>query len=234
MKQLLRIAPTAVAYDLHPQYLSTKLALEMADVQQIGVQHHHAHIASCMAENGIADKVIGVALDGTGFGTDGKIWGGEFLVADFSGFERRADRVQALREARRVVRPGGPVFGAGISRWATRLDGMLRLRIYEQTPAALDLLGPLKRTGVMPPLVPGGFNGFAHRPRQLRAEFASAGLAVEDLVCVEGASFLLNDLDDRAADERAWQVILDSARAHERVPELMGLGSHLLATGVRR
>ena len=90
MKQLFRIAPTAVAYDLHPQYLSTKLALEMTDLQQIGVQHHHAHIASCMAENGITEKVIGVAFDGTGFGTDGKIWGGEFLVADFAGFERRA------------------------------------------------------------------------------------------------------------------------------------------------
>ena len=90
MKQLFRIAPSVVAYDLHPQYLSTKLALEMTDLQQIGVQHHHAHIASCMAENGITDKVIGVAFDGTGFGTDGKIWGGEFLVADFHGFERRA------------------------------------------------------------------------------------------------------------------------------------------------
>lgn len=90
MKQLFRIAPRAVAYDLHPQYMSTKLALEMTDLEQIGVQHHHAHIASCMAENGIRDKVIGVAFDGTGFGTDGKIWGGEFLIADFAGFERRA------------------------------------------------------------------------------------------------------------------------------------------------
>jgi hydrogenase maturation protein HypF len=90
MKQLFRIAPRYVAYDLHPQYLSTKLALEMTDVEHIGIQHHHAHIASCMAENGIADKVIGVAFDGTGFGTDGKIWGGEFLIADFAGFERRA------------------------------------------------------------------------------------------------------------------------------------------------
>jgi hydrogenase maturation protein HypF len=90
MKDLFRITPTAVAYDLHPMYLSTKLALEMTGVDKIGVQHHHAHIASCMAENGIAAKVIGVAFDGTGYGTDGKIWGGEFLVADFAGFERRA------------------------------------------------------------------------------------------------------------------------------------------------
>lgn len=147
---------------------------------------------------------------------------------------QRSDRVQALCEARRIVRPGGPVFAAGISRWAARLDAMLRLKVYEQVPAAAELIGSVERTGVLPALVPGGFNGFTHRPGQLRGEFRSAGLEVVDLVCVEGAAFLLNDLDDRAADDRAWQVILDTARAHERVAELMGLGSHLLATGVRR
>ena len=90
MKDLFRIEPKAVAHDLHPLYLSTKLALEMPGLEKIAVQHHHAHIASCMAENGVSGKVIGVAFDGTGFGTDGKIWGGEFLIADFAGFERRA------------------------------------------------------------------------------------------------------------------------------------------------
>ena len=105
MKELFRISPATVAYDLHPMYLSTKLALEMNGVEKIGVQHHHAHIASCMAENGIRDKVIGVAFDGTGFGTDGKIWGGEFLVADFSGFERRAHlRYMALAGGDTAVR----------------------------------------------------------------------------------------------------------------------------------
>jgi SAM-dependent methyltransferase len=147
---------------------------------------------------------------------------------------RRADRVQALGEAGRVVRAGGPVFAAAISRWAARLDGILRLRMYEQNPNVAEVVGTLERTGVMPPLLPGGFTGFTHRPGQLRAEFASAGLDVADFVCVEGAAYLLADLDDRVADERAWQVVLDTARAHERVPELMGLGSHLLATGFRR
>jgi hydrogenase maturation protein HypF len=90
MQELFRIEPRAVAYDLHPNYLSTKLALELTGLEKIGVQHHHAHVASCMAENGVTGKVIGVAFDGTGFGTDGKIWGGEILVADFAGFERRA------------------------------------------------------------------------------------------------------------------------------------------------
>jgi hydrogenase maturation protein HypF len=90
MKDLFRIQPVAAAYDLHPMYLSTKFALDLPAIEKIGVQHHHAHIASCMAENGLNEKVIGVAFDGTGYGTDSKIWGGEFLIADYSGFERRA------------------------------------------------------------------------------------------------------------------------------------------------
>jgi hydrogenase maturation protein HypF len=90
MQRFFRIAPVAVAHDLHPQYLSTRFALSLPGVEKIGVQHHHAHIASCMAENRLQGKVIGVALDGTGYGTDGKIWGGEFLVCDDAGFERYA------------------------------------------------------------------------------------------------------------------------------------------------
>ena len=88
MKRFYRIEPEVVGYDLHPGYLSTRAALEMQGVQKVGVQHHHAHIASCMAENGLREKVIGVSFDGTGYGTDGQIWGGEFLVCDFLGFER--------------------------------------------------------------------------------------------------------------------------------------------------
>ena len=90
LKKLFRVEPRAVAYDLHPAYLSTQYALRVPDLRKIGVQHHHAHIATCMAENGLRGKVIGVALDGAGYGTDGQIWGGEFLVADYGGFERRA------------------------------------------------------------------------------------------------------------------------------------------------
>ncbi len=89
LKRFFRASPVAVAHDLHPNYLSTRFALEESGLRPIGVQHHHAHIASCMADNGIEGKVIGIALDGTGYGTDGKIWGGEFLVCDFGGFERR-------------------------------------------------------------------------------------------------------------------------------------------------
>ncbi len=90
LKKLFRVEPRAVAHDLHPQYMSTQFAQRLALEPKIGVQHHHAHIASCMAENHLSGKVIGVAFDGTGYGTDGKIWGGEFLIADYRGFERRA------------------------------------------------------------------------------------------------------------------------------------------------
>ncbi len=89
MKRFFRVGPRAVAYDLHPGYMSTKFALDL-DLPKVGVQHHHAHIASCMAENHVREKVLGIAFDGTGYGTDGKIWGGEFLVADYTGFDRVA------------------------------------------------------------------------------------------------------------------------------------------------
>jgi hydrogenase maturation protein HypF len=90
MRRLFHVTPTAVAYDLHPGYLSSQFALQQTDLQPIGVQHHHAHIASCMAEHQIEGRVIGVAWDGTGFGTDGTIWGGEFLAAGYTGFDRYA------------------------------------------------------------------------------------------------------------------------------------------------
>ncbi len=94
-ERLFRIRPEVIAYDLHPDYLATRYALDRAEkqgIRAIGVQHHHAHIAACMAENGLSGErpVIGVAFDGTGYGTDGAIWGGEFLAADYHGFERAA------------------------------------------------------------------------------------------------------------------------------------------------
>jgi hydrogenase maturation protein HypF len=86
-QRLFSVAPEVVVHDLHPEYLSTKYALE-CDAELVGVQHHHAHIASCLADNGVAGPVIGVAFDGLGMGPDGTLWGGEFLVADLAGFMR--------------------------------------------------------------------------------------------------------------------------------------------------
>ena len=90
MKRFFRLTPRAAAHDLHPGYLSTRFAREMSGLPPIPVQHHHAHIASCMADNGLDGTVLGVAFDGTGYGADGNLWGGEFLVCDYSGFTRAA------------------------------------------------------------------------------------------------------------------------------------------------
>jgi hydrogenase maturation protein HypF len=99
-KKLFYIEPKVVAYDLHPDYLSTQYALSTPDIPRIGVQHHHAHVVSAMAENGMEGNVIGVALDGTGFGLDGTIWGGEFIKANLRDFDR-------LAHLKKVPMPGG-------------------------------------------------------------------------------------------------------------------------------
>lgn len=91
MERLLEIEPEAVVCDLHPAYHSVEVAEKMAERKRIPlfkVQHHYAHVASCMAENGYTDPVIGVSYDGTGYGPDGTIWGGEILVADLEGYSR--------------------------------------------------------------------------------------------------------------------------------------------------
>ena len=89
-QRILEVHPQILAYDLHPDYFSTKWALAQTGMQRVGVQHHHAHVAACMAENHLDGRVIGIALDGTGYGTDGAIWGGEVLIADYAGFHRAA------------------------------------------------------------------------------------------------------------------------------------------------
>lgn len=99
LKAVYRIQPEAVVHDLHPGYLSTQWALRQGR-KLFGIQHHYAHVGSVMAEYGLKGPVIGVAFDGTGYGTDGNLWGGEFMIADISGFEH-------LAQFRYVPLPGG-------------------------------------------------------------------------------------------------------------------------------
>ena len=115
--RLFRLQPQLVAYDLHPDYLATRYARERlaADpaLSGVGVQHHHAHIAACLADNGRSGPALGVAFDGTGYGVDGTIWGGEFMQADLGGFQR-------LGHLRAFALPGGE---AAIRRpWRTALS----------------------------------------------------------------------------------------------------------------
>ena len=99
LRHLCGVTPELVAHDLHPEYLSTKLAAEL-DLPPVAVQHHHAHVASCLVDHGRTGPVLGVAFDGLGYGTDGTLWGGEFLVADLVGSER-------VGHLAPVVLPGG-------------------------------------------------------------------------------------------------------------------------------
>ncbi len=99
-ERLFAVTPEVVAHDLHPEYLSTKYALERDGVELIGVQHHHAHLAACLAERAIEARAVGAIYDGTGYGTDGTVWGGELLVGDVAGFERAGS-------LRAVPLPGG-------------------------------------------------------------------------------------------------------------------------------
>jgi len=92
-EKLFRVKPIAIAHDLHPNYLATRYAQERAQRENLptfNIQHHHAHVAACMAEHGLTEPVIGVSFDGTGYGDDGAIWGGEFLVADAKFYQRAA------------------------------------------------------------------------------------------------------------------------------------------------
>ncbi len=87
-ERLFAVEPEIVAHDLHPQYLSTRYALEREGVPHVGVQHHHAHLAACLAEHGEAGPAIGAIYDGTGYGPDGTVWGGELLAGGLAGYER--------------------------------------------------------------------------------------------------------------------------------------------------
>jgi hydrogenase maturation protein HypF len=135
-EQLFSLRPSCIAHDQHPDYASTRYARRRAadnGVPAIGVQHHHAHMASCMAEHGLADPVIGVTFDGTGFGPDGAVWGGEFLVGDFDGFKRAA-------HFRYVPMPGGELAARHPWRMAAAhlMDARATCAAYEnRLPAAL-------------------------------------------------------------------------------------------------
>src|SRR5262249_47660504 len=87
-ERMFAVAPEVVVHDLHPGYLSTAYALEREGVNLIGVQHHHAHLAACLAEHGRRGPAVGAIFDGTGYGLDATVWGGELLVGDLATFER--------------------------------------------------------------------------------------------------------------------------------------------------
>ncbi|MDX3187323.1 carbamoyltransferase HypF [Streptomyces sp. MN03-5084-2B] len=184
-KHLFDVDPVLVAHDLHPEYLSTKYALDQ-DVELLGVQHHHAHIAACLADNGHEDPVLGVAFDGTGFGPDGTIWGGEFLLADLSGYER-------LTHLRPVAMPGGVT--AIRQPWR-----MAASYVDELGRPADETIVKLKRSGLNSPLTSSAGRLF---------DAAAALLGVRDTITYEGqAAIELEQLAD-PAEKSAYPARID-------------------------
>jgi hydrogenase maturation protein HypF len=189
-QRLFDIDPTVVAHDLHPEYLSTKHALAMTGVELVGVQHHHAHIASCLADNGEPGPVIGVAFDGLGYGLDGTIWGGEFLLADLSGFERLAHLAP-------VPMPGGT---AAIRQPWRMAAAYLAAAYGEDLPADLDVVRRNEsRWQPVLAMARGGVNSPYTSSAGRLFDAVSALLGVRDTINYEGqAAVELEQLADPA------------------------------------
>jgi len=126
-QELLDVRPEVVACDMHPGYVSVHYARSL-NLRRMSVQHHHAHVVSCMAENGVTGEVVGVACDGTGYGTDGSVWGCEVLVCDEADFERTG-------HLRRYPLPGGDA--AAVDTWRPAA-GLLHAAFGERWPDAAE------------------------------------------------------------------------------------------------
>ena len=129
-KRLFAVEPAVVAHDLHPEYLSTKYAQDLDGVALMGVQHHHAHLAACLAEHGETGPAVGAIFDGTGYGEDGTVWGGELLHGGLSGFERAGLSAPGPDAGRRSGRAGAVADGLLVAR------GGIRRRSAAAAPAA--------------------------------------------------------------------------------------------------
>jgi len=140
-KRLFAVEPEVVVHDLHPEYLSTKYALELDGIELVGVQHHHAHLAACLAEHGEPGPAIGAIFDGTGYGFDGTVWGGELLYGDVRSFER----VGSLMA---VALPGG----ARAIKQPWRMACAWLVASGLEPPAAWRPIGELARSGLASPL----------------------------------------------------------------------------------
>lgn len=208
-EQLFQIKPQLVAHDLHPDYLATRYALARAEAEglpTVGVQHHHAHIAAVMAEHGLpGDRpVIGVAFDGTGYGEDGAVWGGEFLIADYGGYERAAHLAyaplpggeKAIREPWRMAL--GWLAQAGVP-WDEALPPMQHALRLEHGETALAALRRQLASGLNAPPTSSIGRLF---------DAAAALIGVRQVVSYEAqAAIELEALVDAAVEERypfAW------------------------------
>jgi len=183
--RLFEVAPELVAHDLHPEYLSTKHAKDLLGVELVGVQHHHAHIASCLADNGVAGPVLGVAFDGLGHGEDGTIWGGEFLLADLVGYQR-------VGHLAPVPLPGGAAAIREPWRMAAAYGVPGDLEVARRNEERWEAVVALARGGAGSPATSSAGRLF---------DAVAAVLGVRDRVTYEGQAAI--ELEGRAHESRA-------------------------------
>jgi hydrogenase maturation protein HypF len=143
MERFLGVAPEIIAHDLHPEYLSTEYARSRPEAVKVGVQHHHAHVASAMAEHGLSGPVLGVAYDGTGYGLDGSAWGAELLLADYGRFER-------LATFRAIRLPGAHGVGRYFDAFGAVVLKRPRSRFEGQVALALNMAARSAERGAYP------------------------------------------------------------------------------------
>jgi hydrogenase maturation protein HypF len=196
LTRLFGIAAEVVAHDLHPEYLSTKYALERNGVDLVGVQHHHAHVASCLADNGSVGPVIGVAFDGLGMGVDGSLWGGEFLVADLLDFERVAH-----------LEPVGMPGGSAAVRQPWRMAAGYLDRAYDGTiPEHLDIATRHEQWADVLAVARAGVNSPLTSSAGRLFDVVAAVLGVRDEISYEGqAAIELEQVANRA--EAGWYAV---------------------------
>jgi hydrogenase maturation protein HypF len=218
--RLFDISPRVVAHDLHPEYLSTKYALDLDGVELVGVQHHHAHIASCLADNGFDGPVIGVAFDGTGYGTDGTIWGGEFLIADLARFTRAGHLAP-------VPMPGGAAVIRQPWRMAAAYSdaggfSVAGLDVARRNASRWDAVVSMARRRVNAPLTSSAGRLF---------DTVAAILGVRDEISYEGqAAIELEQLAD-ITETGAYRAAIETAPIEAGEP-FLARGADLVAAAV--
>lgn len=204
-RRLFDVTPEVVAHDLHPEYLSTKFARELTGVERVGVQHHHAHVAACLAENGVRGPAIGVAFDGLGYGDDGTLWGGEFLIADLAASERAA-------HFEPIAMPGGTAAIRQPWRMAAAyLDAAYGgapaddLAVVQRNRRAWEQVVRLARAGVNSPLTSSVGRLF---------DAVAAILGVRDAISYEGQAAV--ELEQRAdcSERRAYTTTWTESAPH--------------------
>lgn len=157
LERFLQVRPQVIAHDLHPEYLSTHYARQRPEPVKVAVQHHHAHVASAMAEHGLAGPVIGVAYDGTGYGPDGTAWGGEILLADYQRYERAASFAPLpLPGGDRAIRQVWRIALAAVDLAFGAEAPLSALALFQQvTRAEVDLVRRMIRGRINTPLARG-------------------------------------------------------------------------------